>query len=42
VSPTEEAIHKVMEETGMDYVQARNHLIGQYLLVQRKLAGDFS
>lgn len=36
-SPSEEAIQKVMAETGMDYLQARNHLIGRGTL-QRGLA----
>lgn len=30
--PTEEQIKQVMQQTGMDYIQARNHLIGRSLL----------
>lgn len=34
--PSEEAIQKVVAETGMGYLQARNHLIQRNLLSQRK------
>ena len=31
-NPTPEAIERVMAETGMQYIQARNHLISRALL----------
>lgn len=34
--PTPEAIRRVMEQTGMDYIQARNHLIGRSMLPGRR------
>ena len=33
-TPTEEAIRKVMSETGMDYMQAVYHLRGRHMLQQ--------
>jgi len=35
-NPDEAQIRKVMQETGMDYIQARNHLVCRYL-VQKSL-----
>jgi hypothetical protein len=35
--PSEAQIEQVMKETGMQYIQARNHLIGRFL-IQDKLA----
>lgn len=32
--PTPEEIQHIIEITGMDYIQARNHLIGRYLAQQ--------
>lgn len=32
--PTPEEIQHIMEITGMDYIQARNHLIGRQLMQQ--------
>ena len=32
--PSENAIREVMAKTGMEYLQARNHLIGRYLVLQ--------
>lgn len=34
--PTEEQIKQVMEQTGMDYIQARNHLIQRQALFGRR------
>ena len=30
-----EQIRKCMQETGMDYIQARNHLVARFWLTQR-------
>ena len=37
--PTEEQIRQVMRETGMEWIQARNHLVCRFL-VQEKLMRD--
>lgn len=37
--PTEEEIAKVMRETGMAYIQARNHLICRFMLQERLARG---
>lgn len=34
-TPTEEAIQRVMKETGMDYMQAVYHLRGRHYLQQK-------
>ena len=34
MNPTPEEIQHIMEITGMDYIQARNHLIGRQLVQQ--------
>jgi hypothetical protein len=36
--PTPEEIQHIMEITGMDYIQARNHLIGRQLVQQAAVA----
>jgi hypothetical protein len=36
--PTPEDIQHIMEITGMDYIQARNHLIGRQLVQQAAVA----
>lgn len=33
--PTDAEIKKVQEETGMDYIQARNHLISRKILKEK-------
>lgn len=33
--PTDIEIKKVQEETGMDYIQARNHLISRKILKEK-------
>jgi hypothetical protein len=41
--PTPEEIQHIMEITGMDYIQARNHLIGRQLvqqIAQNRRSGD--
>ena len=41
--PTPEEIQHIMEITGMDYIQARNHLIGRQLVqqtAQNRRSGD--
>lgn len=37
-TPSEEEIQKVMRETGMDYLQARNHVIARLIMRERMLA----
>lgn len=35
-NPTEEQIRKVMQTLGFDYIQARNHVICQLILKEKK------
>lgn len=37
MNPSEEQIRRVMRETGMDYLQARNHLVCRFKVQERLL-----
>ena len=37
--PTEAQIQQVMKETGMEWMQARNHLIGRFMILDRLARG---
>ena len=40
--PTEEQIQQVMKETGMQWMQARNHLIGTFMIQDKLARGSYA